>query len=345
MSMDDVRRELDRRSFLKEMAVLGVSGTVLAGCARAAGAGGVAAAGAAASIAPAGRGGMPTLDRIGVQLYSVMDQMRQDFDGTLEKVARIGYRHVEFAGYFDRTPEQVRATLDRVKLTSPSAHIGMNLLRSDLDAQIRAAQTIGQRYITVPSLGRSDSPWHEADSWKRIAEEFNRIGATLKNAGLKLAFHNHSAEFVDVGGGRTGMDVFIAETDPSLVSFEMDLMWARVANQDPLAWFQKYPGRIALWHVKDMQQLAAAQEQQAPGLRNPPPPRPAPGAGGGGPPARAGKIAPVGAGEIDFRPIFAQWRASGLEYYFVEHDQAQSWPGGSLASIEASYQHIRQLLG
>ena len=320
---------IPRRSFLAALAGLVLGGAVLAG-----------SAGPTRATAPrwAGAPGDPSLDRMGgVQLYTVGDLMRQDFDGTIEKVAQVGYKHVEFAGYFGRTPEQVRAVLDRVKLTSPSAHIPLDLLRTDLDGQIHAAQVIGQKYITVPSLGRTETPMNTADAWKRTADEFNRIGGTLKGRGLDLAFHSHSGEFADVGGGKTGMDVFIANTDPSLVTFEIDLMWARVAGQDPVAWFDRYPGRFKMWHVKDMRDLKAAQARQAAAFQNP-------GARTGGGESRAGQIAPVGAGDIDFRPIFAEWQRAGLEYFFVEHDGAQEWPGGSLASIQTSYQNLRRLL-
>lgn len=307
-----------RRQFLMDLAAAGAalgSAGALAGCIKRGGAGGSAA--------------KPSLDRLGVQLYSVMDQMRQDFDGTLEKVAAIGYRNVEFAGYFERTPEQVRALLDRLHLAAPSSHIGLDLLRSDLPQQVAIAQTIGHRYITAPSLGRTELP-RTADGWKRIAEEFNGIGAALKSRGIGLAFHSHSGEFLDVGA-RKGMDVFVTESDPALVSFEIDLMWAEVASEDPVAWIERYPGRFKMWHVKDMRDLKAAQAQQQAAFR-------------GESSQRAGQIAPVGAGEIDFKRIFEHWRRSGLEYYFVEHDAAQNWPGGSLASIESSYKYLQQLL-
>ena len=315
-----MRNELDRRSFLASLAALSVGGATA--CARMMPGGGGTAGGAM----------KPSIDRAGVQLYTVNDLLSKDFEGTIDAVAKAGYKNVEFAGYHGRTPEQVRAILDKNGIASPSSHIGMGALRQDLEGQIRAATVIGHKYITAPSLGRMDGPGNSAETWKKIAAEFNTMGKTLKDRGLGLAFHNHSAEFVDVGGGKTGMDVFISETDPALVTFEMDLMWARVANQDPVAWFNKYPGRIKMWHVKDMKDLAAAQAWQAASFR------------GERPGQRGGQISPVGAGDIDFKPIIAAWKQSGLEYYFVEHDQAQNWPGGSLVSIRESYEALKKLL-
>ena len=324
----------------------------------------------------------PSMDGIGVQLYTVNDQLRTDFDGTIEKVAQIGYKQVEFAGYHNQTAEQVRALLDRLKLKAPSTHIGMDALRKDFEAQIHFAQTVGHEYITIPSLGRTETPMNTIDAWKRIADECNTLGAKLKSNGLKLAFHSHTGEFVDVGGGKTGMDVFISETDPSVFNFQMDLGWARVATQEPVVWFRKYPDRFCMWHVKDFESLKVAQDRETISLRNaaaatPRPANTAPsaatggagaagrGAGGGAPPAgvgggggaggrgaaggppsapQPGRPCPVGSGDIDFKPIIAEWKTSGMRYFFVEQDGASGWAGGSLASIATSYQTLRKLL-
>lgn len=310
----------------------------------------------------------PAVNGIGLQLYTVADQIRADFDGTLEKVAQIGYKQVEFAGYSNKTPEQVRAVLDRLQLKSPSSHIGMDILRRDLEGQMQLAQTIGHEYITIPSLGRTDTPMNTVDAWKRIADECNTMGQKLRSRGLKLAFHSHSGEFVSVGDGKTGMDVFVSETDPSVFNFQMDLGWARVASQDPVAWFKRYPNRFRMWHVKDFNNLPLAQSREADSLRaaaaatpTPAPPASAPAAGGRGAAApgaaapgggrgaapsgpQPGRPTAVGTGDVDFKPIFAAWKDSGMEYFFVEHDGATSWPGGSLAAAATSYTNLRQAL-
>jgi len=327
----------DRRSFLRELAILGMSATT-AGCfARSANTGILAAAPARTPL---------TVDDIGLQLFTVGDVLRQDFDGTMKQIAAIGYKQVEFAGYFNKSPQEVRALLDSLGLKSPSTHIGMDLLKRDLPAQISTAQIIGHEYITIPSLGRTETPMNTTDAWKRVASECNEMGAKLKAAGLKLAFHSHSGEYVDVGGGKTGMDVFVTETDPSVFSFQMDLGWARVASQDPVAWFRRYPGRFRMWHIKDFENLSAAQARQAEAFRNPPAPGGGRGGvgGGGGAVSQAGRPSPIGAGDIDFKPILSAWQDAGLEYFFVEQDGAGQWPGGSLASIAISYQALRKLL-
>ena len=346
---------VDRRGFLGQAAAV---------------AAGVVAAGAAPAwsdvveAAPV----QPSVARIGLQLYTVGDLVSANIDRALESVAKVGYKFVEFAGYGGRTPEQIRATLDRVKLTAPSSHISWASMKNDFDTQAHIAEVVGHQYITIPSLG-GEMPT-TADGWKKIADEFNAMAAKLKAKKIGLAFHSHRDEFADMGGGKKGMDIFIGGTDPNLVTFEIDLGWARVAGENPLDWFSRYSGRVKMWHVKDILALQAAQEAQqqrfktltAPPAPSVPAPAPAPiaapGAGtaaapppGGGPggrgnatPAVTGGPVPIGAGEIDYKPIFGQWKTSGLEYFFVEQDGAANWPGGSLVAITTSYRNLVNLL-
>ena len=299
MAEHDEKREVSRRTFLFELAAMGVGTSVLASCARAAGG------------AAAGSGAGANANMIGLQMDTVRDQLTKDFDATVEQIAKIGYRNLEFAGYYNRTPEQVRALLDRVGAVSRSAHIGAPLMRQDAAAQIRSAKTIGQEYITLPSYnwGREGLA-----GWRKGIAEFNTWGKMCRDAGIKLAYHNHANEFAPLEG-TTGYDVLIKEVDPALVDFELDLYWAKFADQDPVALFAKYPGRFAMWHVKDMS-VTGTQKG----------------------------MTPVGKGTLDFKNIFANARQSGMKYFFVEHDTAGQYPGGSLASVQASYDYLRQLL-
>ena len=297
----------------------------------------------------------PNVAGIGLQLYTVRSLVDQDIIQTLESVAKVGYKVVEFAGYGKRTHAEIRSALDRLGMTAPSAHISLNVLRKELDAQVAIAQTIGHRYITVPSLG-SDMPV-TADGWKKMAAEFNQIGTKLQAKKIGLAFHSHRDEFMDVGGGKKGMDIFIAETDPKLVTFEIDLGWSWVANQNPVDWMKRYPGRVKMWHVKDILALKAAQDRQMETFTTlaargqGPAAAPAPAAPAAAapaatppPPAVTGGPVPIGAGEIDFKPIFAEWKVSGLEYFFVEQDSGPTWPGGPLAAITTSYRNLVNIL-
>ncbi|HTE47161.1 MAG TPA: sugar phosphate isomerase/epimerase, partial [Gemmatimonadaceae bacterium] len=150
--------------------------------------------------------------------------------------------------------------------------------------------------------GRRPTP----DDWKRLAEQFNKAAAQVKAAGFRFAYHNHNTELKKIGDA-TPLDILIAETDPSLVSFEMDLYWVVNAGGNPLDLLAKYPGRFKMLHVKDS--MGAPDN----------------------------KMAAVGAGTIDFKTIFA--RAKGIEHYFVEHDQ----PADPIASASASYRYLANL--
>ncbi|MDQ2667148.1 MAG: sugar phosphate isomerase/epimerase [Gemmatimonadota bacterium] len=291
--------EVNRRTFLLQLAAVGAGTSLLSSCA-----GMMSHGGSSASSA----------DMIGLQLYTVRDLLDKDFEGTIEKVAAIGYRNMEFAGYYNRTPEQVRALLDRLNLVSTSSHIGAQLMRQDAALQIRTAKTIGQDYITIPSYSFARDGG--IDAWKKGAAEFNQWGRMCRDAGLKLGYHNHNMEFGAVAGGPTGFDVLMRETDPSLVDFEMDLYWTVFADRDPLELFAKYPGRFAMWHVKD---LIITNGQKG--------------------------MAPVGKGTINFREYFAHRDQAGLKHFFVEHDTAAQYPGGSLASIKVSYDNLKAIVG
>ena len=293
----------DRRTFLRNAA--GYGGMLFGGASLLS-----ACASAGTSAASASQRSLIDSRPLGVQLYTVRDQLQNDFEGTLERVAEIGYREFEFAGYYDHSPAQVRAILDRLDVTAPSAHLGLNLFRNDIEGLLGDAEVIGHHFLVVPSAnGRT------AEGWRELAAEFNRLGERVRRAGMRFGYHNHAAEFEDLGGGTTAYDILLAETDPALVSMELDLYWAVRGGQDPVAMFARHPGRYQLFHVKDMTDRAGSQA-----------------------------MAPVGEGELDFAAIFANVSQAGTEHFFVEHDNAAQHPGGSLASIATSYRNLRALL-
>ena len=270
-----------------------------------------------------------------MQLYTVRDQMEKGFVSTLEQVARIGYKEVEFAGYFNQSAEEVRALLNRLGLTSPSVHVGLADLRKDLPGVIRSAKVVGQEFITVPALDEAFSgATLDLAFWQRTAAELSRIGATVKAEGLRLAYHNHNFEFDRLENGQTGWDVLIAQTDPALLVFELDLLWATFAGVDPVQLFQRNPGRYPLWHVKDIRRLretmasVPANHTTMQAIT-----------------AAAAQLTAVGTGDIDFARIFAQARTAGLEHYFVENDSAAANGASSLTDIETSYRNLSRLLG
>ena len=191
------------------------------------------------------------IERIGLQLYTVRGTMQKDFAGTIAKVAATGYQEVEFAGYFDHSPKEIRATLDKNGLSAPSRHVDYAVVEKKWPESLEAAKIIGHSYVICGSVEEKQRA--EPDGWKRAAELFNRAGEDSKKAGLQFGYHNHSFEFeaAESLGEKLPYDFLLAETNPKLVVMEMDLCWVSVPGKDPLAYFDQYPGRFPLVHVKD----------------------------------------------------------------------------------------------
>jgi sugar phosphate isomerase/epimerase len=241
---------------------------------------------------------------LGIQLYTLRSLLERDFDGTLARVAEIGYREVEFAGYYNRTPEQVREVLRRTGLAAPSAHIPLPATDDAWMRALDAAKIIGHQWAVVPWLDetqRKDLP--------RLADRLNHLAVMTKAAGLRQGYHNHDFEFAASPAGGTLLDALITGTDPALVSFEMDVYWVTKAGADPLALMAKYPGRFPLLHLKDAT------------------------------PAPERRITDVGSGTIDWRTVLRTARAQGHQHAFVEHDSSAD----PLASARTSFRYLSTL--
>jgi sugar phosphate isomerase/epimerase len=257
---------------------------------------------------------------VGLQLYSLGDQPRKDLDGTLKRLAEIGYKRVELAGYMGKTPEQIRASLDRAGLVATSMHAGMRPgvdaepgLFGDLVKLAQHARIIGASYVVAPIFNPPEDVKLEAqpgegvriitriaramgeERWKRLAGTLNGIGRTLKAEGLQFGYHNHNMEFQPVGS-RLAWDILLAETDPELVTFELDVGWVAASGQDPVATFERSPGRYRLMHVKDVKPTTEANFD----LRLDP--------------------TEVGSGRIDWSKVLPAARKAGVEQFFVEQE-------------------------
>ena len=263
----------------------------------------LAVGGAAGACARAESGGR-ALGPIGLQLYTVRSLMGDDVQGTLARVAGVGYDEVEFAGYFEHAPAALRRILDDHGLSAPSAHVPFDALDGDGWARaIDAAHVLGHRYLViawVPPEARIT-----LDDYRRLTERFERAGEQAADAGLRFAYHNHEFEFEPIEGG-VPYDI-LADADPAFVDLQLDLFWIRHAGRDPLEYFERHPGRFPLVHVKDM----------APG----------------------GEMVDVGTGAIDWARIFAQAQRAGIRHYFVEHDE----PADPISSITRSLNYLQRL--
>ena len=265
------------------------------------------------------------IDRIGLQLYTVRAAMKKDFAGTIAKVAATGYKEVEFAGYFDHSPKDVRELLDKNGLVSPSCHVGYDVVEKKWPETLEAAKIVGHSYIICPWIDEKQRA--EPGGWKRAADLFNKAGEESQKAGIQFGYHNHSFEFqpAEILGGKLPYDFLLAETDPKLVVMEMDLCWISVAGQNPIDYFEKYPGRFSLVHVKDW----VKDSTHSSGYQ-----------GAMGQTVRYnGHMADVGQGSIDWKNLFAHDEKAGIKHYFVENDD----PKSAFDDIKISYDYLRTL--
>ena len=235
----------------------------------------------------------------GLALYTVRDAMSKDPSSTLKTVADAGYTYFEAAGYengkfYGLSPKDFKALSESIGLTPISSHQG-NITLDNLDNMIADVKAAGFKYFVIPSppMNLFKSVSNDRDmSIIGDPEQFvfilNTIGEKCKNVGLELLYHNHDFEFKKGANGEVVINYVIEHTNPDLVNFEMDLYWVTKAGADPMAYFEKYPGRFKIWHVKDMDDQ--------------------------------GRFAPVGKGQIDFSSILSNKDLSGMNHYFVEQD-------------------------
>ncbi|MGQ0647159.1 MAG: sugar phosphate isomerase/epimerase family protein [Gemmatimonadaceae bacterium] len=243
-----------------------------------------------------------SFERPGVQLYTLRSEMQNSVDRTLARVAQIGYREVEFAGYFGKTPTQIDVLLKNLGLAAPSAHVDRNTLGVRWQKTLDDARAAGHTYLVVAFVPEADR--RSVGTYQRLAAEFNKAGEAGKSHEITFAYHNHDFEFAPLGG-TNGHAVLLRECDPALVKFELDLYWVAKAGRDPVAYITQNPNRFALVHLKDM--------------------------------ASDGSITEVGSGTIDFQKAFDAGKHS-ISHFFVEHDQ----PQGAFESITKSLSAIRR---
>jgi len=252
---------------------------------------------------------------VGIQLYTINGPMQADPAGTLKQLRKIGFGVVESAGFGKLSAKQFRQLLDDAGLACPSAHLGFD--PNDLGAALDDANALGAAYATSGSLDALVKVANPATTLAKqamsreeamqTAELANRFGAAAKRAGLQYVYHNHAREFADLGGGAIGYDILLRETHPELVKFEIDCGWMIFAGHDPITYFNKYPNRFPLIHVKDF--LPDSDKSTGTMLG-----------------------AELGHGVVDYKPIFAAAAKAGLQHYFVE----QEGPFARMSQLQAA---------
>lgn len=254
---------------------------------------------------------------VGIQIYTLRNQIDESLEKTLEKVAEIGYSWIEAFGYengkiLGKTPVEFKKLVNDLGMTMPSIHsvtevssgTGKSAILDAMKVTIEDAKTAGAKYLVYAYLEEEERD--SLDDYKRHADLFNSFGELCNDAGLQFAYHNHDFEFMNFDGVKP-YDYLLENTDPDLVKMELDLYWIKKAGEDPVEYFKKHPGRFELWHVKDME------------------------------PGEEKYFAEVGHGVIDFKRIFDERETAGMEYFFVEQDESRREP---LESIRMSFNYL-----
>jgi len=253
---------------------------------------------------------------IGLQLYTLRDQLDKDVAGTIQQVAKIGYKDVEIYSLYGKSPAEFARILKDNGITASSGHYLLPDVETKWDKHVEDAKMLGLKYMVNAILQPEERK--SFDDYKRLTDVFNKAGETTQKAGIQFCYHNHNFEFTKYGN-TTAYEYLLNTLDPKLVKFEMDCFWVTHAGEDPVAYFKKYPGRFPLLHIKDMKDKPAPSHELD---------------------AKLGLFAPVGHGTIDWKRIFAAARRGGMQHYYVEEDYCEQPP---IEAVKMSYDYLSKL--
>jgi sugar phosphate isomerase/epimerase len=242
------------------------------------------------------------LAKVGLQLYTVREQMKASVPKTLAAVAKAGYKEVEFAGYFGHSADDIRKMLDDVGLVAPSSHIQMAQLGTEFGSLLDYANRVGHEYLVVAWI---DAEERTIPGYTKIAARFNKAAHEADLSEVKFGYHNYSFEFTPLNG-QVPYDLLLKECDPRIVKMEIDVFWMKQGGGDPVKYMERYPGRFTMLHVKDMG------------------------------PAPKHAMMDVGQGTIDWKKIFRAGKLGGVEHVFVENDEAKD----QIDSIKRRYKYL-----
>lgn len=261
------------------------------------------------------------LKNVGLQLYTVREDMNKDALGTLRQIKSIGYSHVESAGYnkrqfYGQSKENFKMILEDLGLKMYSGHTATGIgagkdsynMSNNWEAVCEDAAFMGQKYIVCGWFSPDERK--TIDDYKRFAQLFNKCGEKAKEYGLQFCHHNHDFEFLPLGG-LVPYDILLNETDKNLVKFELDHYWTQKANVDSIQLMNKHKGRFPLWHIKDMDNTPSKSFTE------------------------------VGSGIINYTTIFTSKAKKYMDLYFIEQDSNHK--GSPLQSIEVSYKNLMKI--
>ncbi len=250
---------------------------------------------------------------IGLQIYSVRNELKEDLKGTLKQIAEIGYKWIELADYnegkfYGKSPSDFKKLIEELGMEIISSHTGVEVKGVDMSNAEKLADAhaeLGLKYVVKPWLVEERRV--SADSYKKVAEELNKIGEVMKSRGLKFGYHNHDFEFETVDG-QIPFDILLSETDSELVIFEIDLYWVKKGGKNAIEYFNNYPGRFELFHIKDMDNTEESYFTE------------------------------IGTGIINFKELFASKELAGMKYFFVEQDNYRNY--SPLESVKISFDYL-----
>ena len=275
---------------------------------------GVAAGSLIATSETWGAGQLAWSKPIGLEIYTVRDEFAKDPAGTLEKVGATGYREVEIS--IETPAETLKARLSAANLAAPSTYTEAPKEVESWKKTLGRVHPYGFRYVVI-----GDNPQLDSEAWKRRAELFDQCGRLAQQAGMQFCYHAHFHEFAPLGD-TCGYDIMLSRCDPELLKMEMDVFWVTYAGQNPLGYFQKYPGRFPLLHIKDFKLGFPTSTSNFPYDSGPNP------------------FAPVGQGRVDWVKIFAHAPQAGVQHIFVEQDRCDTSP---FKAIETSFNYLKNL--
>lgn len=243
---------------------------------------------------------------IGLQLYTLRDEMAQDAASVLQKVAEMGYEGVEFAGYYDFSPEQFKKLLTSLSLKAIGSHVNMERLRNHLEEEIAMNVAIGSRYVVCPGINQE-----QRQALPETIVFFNKCSEQFASKGIAFGFHNHYVEFTEAYGDQIWFDAFLGNTSPNDMKSELDVCWVHKAGCDPIAYLEKYAGRVPLIHLKDIRNFADGTYQTL----------------------------ELGRGEMNLPAIIAAAEQAGTEWLIVEQDDCDL---SALDSVKKSIDWLGQ---
>jgi len=244
---------------------------------------------------------------ISVQLYTLRDAVSADFAGTLKKLAKIGYKAAELAGYgVLKAAAATKKAFDAAGLVVSGMHVSRDQFKGNIAGVIADAKTLGCTNVILPYVDHNS--FKSGDDWRAFAVECNGYAKAVADAGLTFSYHNHDFEFKKFDGVYA-MDTFLQHSDPKLVKIELDLYWVSKGGLDPVAYLKQIGSRVILVHLKDK--------------------------------AADGKFAPVGTGTLDFKALTDTAAGLGVKYGVVEQDD--SYGKDPIENVTISFENLKKL--